>query len=247
MPSPPSAALLLLLAPLAAAVSSAAPVPAPTPTPPASCTNADFPQDLAGVQVKWLTAQHAASSLALCRQYCCSQSSCQLWQWAPGTKWNPGLSPPCWTGSYDPESPPPEKHLGIVSRARNSTVPLPRPPPPPPPRLNSSVTLSTEGGLGLRFDGIGAISGGGATSKLLIDYPTKQRDEVLDLLFKPGFGASLSLLKVEIGGDGQATEGTESSHMHTATDEAYDRGYEVRVHTYLCRFKHINRESHSRH
>ena len=26
--------------------------------------------------------------------------------------------------------------------------------------------------------------------------------------------------------DGQATEGTESSHMHTPTDEAYDRGYE---------------------
>ena len=34
------------------------------------------------------------------------------------------------------------------------------------------------------------------------------------------------MLKVEIGGDGQATEGTESSHMHTETDEAYDRGYE---------------------
>jgi galactosylceramidase len=48
----------------------------------------------------------------------------------------------------------------------------------------------------------------------------------LDYLFKPDFGASLQILKVEIGGDGQATEGSESSHMHTPTDESYNRGYE---------------------
>ena len=30
-----------------------------------------------------------------------------------------------------------------------------------------------------------------------------------------------------MGGDGQATEGTESSHMHTAADESYARGYET--------------------
>jgi galactosylceramidase len=92
--------------------------------------------------------------------------------------------------------------------------------------LNTSYVLSTIGGLGLRFDGIGAISGGGATSKLLIAYPEPQRGEVLDLLFKPNYGASLQMLKVEIGGDGQATEGSESSHMHTADDESYERGYE---------------------
>lgn len=87
------------------------------------------------------------------------------------------------------------------------------------------ITISDENGLGPAFDGIGAISGGGATSKLLAPYGS-QRTEILDLLFKPGWGASLHMLKVEIGGDGQATEGTESSHMHTSTDEAYDRGYE---------------------
>ena len=37
--------------------------------------------------------------------------------------------------------------------------------------MDTSYTLTTEGGLGLRFDGIGAISGGGATSKLLVSYP----------------------------------------------------------------------------
>ena len=95
--------------------------------------------------------------------------------------------------------------------------------------------LTTEGGLGPRFDGIGAISGGGATSKLLIGYPEPQRSDVLDYLFRPQFGASLQILKVEIGGDGQATEGTESSHMHTEADEAYDRGCAFALAPCSCR------------
>jgi len=45
-------------------------------------------------------------------------------------------------------------------------------------------------------------------------------------LFKPGFGASLQLIKVEIGGDSQSTDGTESSHMHSADDLDFHRGYE---------------------
>lgn len=76
------------------------------------------------------------------------------------------------------------------------------------------------------FYGIGAISGGGATSKLLQNYPQKQRDEILDYLFLPNFGASLHMLKVEIGGDSQSTEGTEASHMHNSWDLNYNRGYE---------------------
>ncbi|NXX91720.1 GALC Galactocerebrosidase, partial [Centropus bengalensis] len=42
----------------------------------------------------------------------------------------------------------------------------------------------------------------------------------------PNFGASLHILKVEIGGDGQSTDGTEPSHMHYENDENYFRGYE---------------------
>ena len=53
--------------------------------------------------------------------------------------------------------------------------------------------------LGHMFEGIGGLSGGGATSRLLPDYQPKQRAELLDYLFKPGFGASLHILKVEIG------------------------------------------------
>ncbi|XP_021369107.1 galactocerebrosidase-like isoform X2 [Mizuhopecten yessoensis] len=81
-------------------------------------------------------------------------------------------------------------------------------------------------GLGRRFDGIGGLSGGGATSKLLVNYPKDYRDQILDYLFKPNFAASLQILKVEIGGDSQSTEGTEASHMHNEWDENYQRGYE---------------------
>src|SRR6266567_1211950 len=79
---------------------------------------------------------------------------------------------------------------------------------------------------GKRFDGIGAVSGGGATSVLLKDYPEPQRSQVLDFLFKPNFGASISALLVEVPGDGNSTQGSEPSHMHTKTDENYSRGYE---------------------
>ncbi|GAB1605893.1 galactocerebrosidase-like [Argonauta hians] len=81
-------------------------------------------------------------------------------------------------------------------------------------------------GVGRRFDGIGGLSGGGATSKLLANYPLQQRNEILDYLFKPQFGASLQILKVEIGGDAQSTDGSEASHMHYSWEENYHRGYE---------------------
>lgn len=79
---------------------------------------------------------------------------------------------------------------------------------------------------GRRFDGIGAVSGGGATSVLLKDYPETQRSQILDLLFKPKFGASMSALLVEVPGDGNSTQGSEPSHMHTRDDLNYSRGYE---------------------
>ncbi|XP_046548414.1 galactocerebrosidase-like isoform X2 [Haliotis rubra] len=93
--------------------------------------------------------------------------------------------------------------------------------------LSAGVVIFDDSvGLERQFDGIGGLSGGGATSKLLVNYPKKQRDEILDYLFKPNFGASLQILKVEIGGDAQSTDGTESSHMHNSWEENYQRGYE---------------------
>lgn len=86
-------------------------------------------------------------------------------------------------------------------------------------------------GPGRVFEGLGALSAG-ASSRLLIDYPEPQRSQVLDFLFKPGFGASLHHLKVEIGGDTQSTDGTEPSFARTREEfqnpkpEYFQRGYE---------------------
>lgn len=93
-------------------------------------------------------------------------------------------------------------------------------------KVGGTYNFDDSNGLGRKFDGIGGLSGGGATSKLLVNYPQQQRDEILDYLFKPNFGASLHILKVEIGGDVQSTDGTEASHMHYSWEENYDRGYE---------------------
>lgn len=88
-----------------------------------------------------------------------------------------------------------------------------------------TVTLNGAAG-GKKFDGIGAVSGGGATSVLLKDYPEPQREQVLELLFKPKFGASMSTLLVEVPGDGNSTQGAEPSHMHYQDDLNFSRGYE---------------------
>lgn len=89
----------------------------------------------------------------------------------------------------------------------------------------SKYAVSKAGGLGRRFDGVGGLSAG-ASSRLLADYNAVWYSQIMDYLFLPSFGASLHILKVEIGGDVQSTDGTESSHMHSANDENYVRGYE---------------------
>jgi galactosylceramidase len=76
------------------------------------------------------------------------------------------------------------------------------------------------------FDGVGALSGGGGTSILLSSYPDHVASDILDVLFKPGVAASLQMLKLEIGGDGQSTEAAESSHEHVQGEVACTRGYE---------------------
>uniref|UniRef100_A0A671QLQ5 Galactocerebrosidase n=1 Tax=Sinocyclocheilus anshuiensis TaxID=1608454 RepID=A0A671QLQ5_9TELE len=81
-------------------------------------------------------------------------------------------------------------------------------------------------GLGREFDGIGGLSGGGATSRLLVNYEEPYRSQILDFLFKVFTCASLHILKVEIGGDAQTTDGTEPSHMHSKDEANFFRGYE---------------------
>lgn len=90
----------------------------------------------------------------------------------------------------------------------------------------TSTSMTIDGRQGGRiFDGIGAVSAG-ASSRLLIDYPAPYRGQILDYLFKPGYGASLQHLKVEIGADTNSTAGAEPTHMRSPTDQNYTRGYE---------------------
>jgi Glycosyl hydrolase family 59/F5/8 type C domain/Glycosyl hydrolase family 59 central domain len=77
---------------------------------------------------------------------------------------------------------------------------------------------------GRTFDGVGAISA--SSSRLLVDYPARQRAEILDYLFKPKYGASLQILKTEIGGDTNSTAGSEPSHMRTPDQVDCNRGFE---------------------
>ena len=51
-----------------------------------------------------------------------------------------------------------------------------------------TIRISSQS-TGKTFDGIGIVNGGGATSVLLKDYPEQQRSEIMDLVFKPKFGA----------------------------------------------------------
>jgi hypothetical protein len=63
-------------------------------------------------------------------------------------------------------------------------------------------------------------------SRLLADYPATQQSQVLDCFFKPGDGADLQILKVEIGGDANSTDGAEPSIEHTAGTVDCATGYE---------------------
>jgi hypothetical protein len=97
------------------------------------------------------------------------------------------------------------------------------------PAAAASVNRITINGArpGPVFDGVGAISGGGGTARLLMDYPQAQRQQILDYLFKPGYGADVQMLKLEIGGDAEASDGSEPSFEHTKGHINCEAGYEV--------------------
>jgi galactosylceramidase len=146
-----------------------------------------------------------------CAQACCADTKCTVWQWcADNTICHGGQGGGCWTGSCNSFN----KKEGWVGGIRAGPSP-----PKGPFTLNKAK-------MDKSWDGLGGLSGGGATTRLLVDYKEPQRSEILDYLFKPNFGASLQILKVEIGGDSQSTDGTESSHMHDAKTVDLKTGYE---------------------
>ena len=79
----------------------------------------------------------------------------------------------------------------------------------------------------------GALSAG-ASSRLLFDYEPTARSEILDYLFKPRFGASLSICKVEIGGDTQygPQDGSISTRLECTCTHVGEGGSRGR--TQLC-------------
>jgi hypothetical protein len=98
----------------------------------------------------------------------------------------------------------------------------------------SPVTAATPGtsvitvdgrAAGPVYQGAGAVSAG-ASSRLLHDYPQPQRSQILDYLFKPGYGAQLQMLKVEIGSDANSTAGSEPTHERARGQLDCGRGYE---------------------
>jgi hypothetical protein len=96
-----------------------------------------------------------------------------------------------------------------------------------PAHAQTATAIAVNGtSAGRTFGGIGAISGGGGNSRLLTDYPAAQQQQILDYLFKPGYGADLQILKVEIGGDTNSTDGSESSIEHSSGSIDCANGYE---------------------
>jgi len=93
----------------------------------------------------------------------------------------------------------------------------------------SAFNVTIDGNsAGRTFGGIGYASCNGC-GRLLIDYPEPYRSNILDLLFKPKFGAGIQHLKIEIGGGENSTDGSEPSHAVIESEKSapLPRGYEI--------------------
>ena len=93
---------------------------------------------------------------------------------------------------------------------------------------STSITVNGSGGDRV-YDGVGAILGGGGNARYLMDYPEPERTQILDSLFKPGYGASLQLLKLEIGGGGNSSDGAEPSIEPVRGEIDCNAGYEFAI------------------
>jgi hypothetical protein len=106
--------------------------------------------------------------------------------------------------------------MWLASLARGGTLPT------------TAITINGNGGDRV-YAGVGAILGGGGTARYLTEYPAGERNSILKYLFKPGYGASLQLLKLEVGDDGNSTDGAEPSIEHTKGEIRCHAGYEFDI------------------
>jgi Glycosyl hydrolase family 59/Galactocerebrosidase, C-terminal lectin domain/Glycosyl hydrolase family 59 central domain len=119
------------------------------------------------------------------------------------------------------------KEVAVAAAASLLSISIAQAPPPAATVPTTSITVNGNHG-GRVYDGVGAILGAG-TSRYLVDYPPAQRASILDYLYKPDYGASLQLLKLEIGGDGDSSSGSEPSVEHTRGTINCGAGYEMAI------------------
>lgn len=75
---------------------------------------------------------------------------------------------------------------------------------------------------GTVFRGLGVVTGNNS-SRLLMDYKVQNPEaywEIMNLLFKPDYGAGLTHIKIEFGSDVNSSSGTEPSVMRSADETA---------------------------
>lgn len=93
-----------------------------------------------------------------------------------------------------------------------------------------TTTINVNGDGGDKtYQGTGAILGGGGNARYLMDYKSAQRDQILNYLFKTGYGASLQVLKLEIGGGTNSSDGAEPSIEPTPGNINCNAGYELSI------------------
>lgn len=118
----------------------------------------------------------------------------------------------------------------IIAAAGPATaIPVASAEPPTVASAVPSATVTITGRTSGVFDGIGAILGGGGNARLLADYPAKVRNQIYDYLFRPGYGAALQMLKLEIGAGTYSSDGAEPSVEPTPGKVNCDVGYEWQV------------------
>lgn len=85
--------------------------------------------------------------------------------------------------------------------------------------VNGNTVNMDEGTV---YRGLGVVTGNNS-SRLLMDYKTENPDaywEIMNLLFKPDYGAGLTHIKIEFGTDVNSSSGTEPSIMRAPDEEA---------------------------
>lgn len=134
---------------------------------------------------------------------CCAKDGCIFWGFADATA--VAKVKGCWTSTKQDLQHCENNRVGWVGRSVGDL--------PIPPAKGAILPIRLDHvAIGPRFDGAGGIVD--ASSRFMFDYPEPQRSEICDFLFKPHFGASFSILKVEVGGDAQQTDGSTASFRH---------------------------------